>query len=423
MMVVGMGTNKRRIEIELPEPHPNQKRALAHQGSAVIFAGRRFGKTQMAVYRILICVTLLPGLYWWVGISWRSASMKRAWRLLKYYVRKMWHALGKKADKYIREAEKELIVPGGGAIWLRTAERPDSLAGEGIRGAVVDEFSLMEELIWTEYLQAALLDYDGWVWFIGVPKGMNWAARLWMSANDRRNWRRFKFTTYDNPYMRPELIDEIKTNTSERIFQQEHLAEILPDGGAVFRGVSAVMTAPMDAHPMWKRRYVAGLDWGKDFDYTAIVVFDVETHQMVDMDRFNQIGWALQRGRVKAMYEKWQLQVIVAELNSIGSPNIEALQAEGIPVQPFTTTSKSKQPLIEALALAIERADVALQPDEVLQNELNAYTVERLPGGGYRYGAPSGYHDDTVMAAALGWHAVSAPLLEFGSDFFDYRGG
>jgi hypothetical protein len=32
--------------------------------------------------------------------------------------------------------------------------------------------------------------------------------------------------------------------------------------------------------------------------------------------------------------------------------------------------------------------------------------MERLPGGGYRYSAPSGAHDDTVIATALAWHGV-----------------
>jgi hypothetical protein len=70
------------------------------------------------------------------------------------------------------------------------------------------------------------------------------------------------------------------------------------------------------------------------------------------------------------------------------------------------TTVRSKAPLVEALSLAIERGDMALLPDEVLLNELASYTLERLPGGGYRYSAPAGLHDDTVIATALSWYGV-----------------
>jgi hypothetical protein len=58
------------------------------------------------------------------------------------------------------------------------------------------------------------------------------------------------------------------------------------------------------------------------------------------------------------------------------------------------------------LALAIERREIGLLPDEVLLNELVSYTMERLPGGGLRYTAPSGGHDDTVIALALALYGV-----------------
>jgi len=98
--------------------------------------------------------------------------------------------------------------------------------------------------------------------------------------------------------------------------------------------------------------------------------------------------------------------VVWAEENSIGAVNIEALQTEGLPMRPFQTTARSKTPLIEGLALALERGEIALLPDPVLLQELAAYSIERLPGGGYRYGAPPGLHDDTVIATALAWHGV-----------------
>ncbi len=99
------------------------------------------------------------------------------------------------------------------------------------------------------------------------------------------------------------------------------------------------------------------------------------------LDRFNEIGWGLQRGRLRALAQRWGRKSIWAESNSIGAPNIEALQAEGLPVRGFATTAKSKSPLIESLALALERRQfVALGDDAVLLGELASYALERLPG-------------------------------------------
>ncbi|MEO1288261.1 MAG: hypothetical protein AAFV93_10870, partial [Chloroflexota bacterium] len=68
------------------------------------------------------------------------------------------------------------------------------------------------------------------------------------------------------------------------------------------------------------------------------------------------------------------------------------------------TTSKSKAPLIEALALAIEQGEAQLLPSDTLLGELAAYQIEVTAYGNYRYNAPSGMHDDTVIATALAWH-------------------
>lgn len=80
---------------------------------------------------------------------------------------------------------------------------------------------------------------------------------------------------------------------------------------------------------------------------------------------------------------------------------------------PFTTTAQSKGPLIESLALAFEQDDIAIQPEPVLLDELQAYSLERLASGRYRYNAPPGMHDDTVIALALAHYGVrnSTPQL------------
>jgi hypothetical protein len=56
--------------------------------------------------------------------------------------------------------------------------------------------------------------------------------------------------------------------------------------------------------------------------------------------------------------------------------------------------------------------------DPVLIGELQAYEMERLPGGSFRYSAPDGMHDDCVMSLALAWQGAqdSGPLLLWGGD-------
>jgi hypothetical protein len=125
------------------------------------------------------------------------------------------------------------------------------------------------------------------------------------------------------------------------------------------------------------------------------------------MDRSNRVDYTVQCERLKVLAEHWQPLQIIAEQNSIGQPIIEQLSRDGLHIQPFLTTHASKGQAIETLALAFERSEIRILNDPVLVSELVAYQGERLPSGLLRYGAPDGQHDDTVMALAMAWTAVS----------------
>lgn len=148
---------------------------------------------------------------------------------------------------------------------------------------------------------------------------------------------------------------------------------------------------------------VAGVDFGQTNDYTVMSVLCSTCKQQIAIDRFNRMEWSIARDRIRATAERHHIAQIVAERNSFGGPNIEALQSD-LPVMAFDTTARSKPPLIQALALAFERSDVALLDYQPQTLELEAYQMTRNANTGHpTYSAPEGGHDDTVMALALAW--------------------
>jgi len=97
----------------------------------------------------------------------------------------------------------------------------------------------------------------------------------------------------------------------------------------------------------------------------------------------------------------------LVELNSIGSPNFEALQPDCPNLRGFETTGASKSPLIQSLALALERTEAQWLNDPVGKAELMAYESKISPQTGrVSYSAPEGQHDDTVIARALALKAT-----------------
>jgi len=142
-------------------------------------------------------------------------------------------------------------------------------------------------------------------------------------------------------------------------------------------------------------------------DFTVFMVLDIDEGAVVATERSNRVDYVIQCARLKTLTERWQPQQVIAEQNSIGQPIIEQLTRDGLRIDSFTTTNASKAQAIESLALAFERGEIRIPNDPVLIGELLAYQAERLPSGLTRYGARSGQHDDTVMALAMAWSAVS----------------
>ncbi len=389
--------------------HPGQNEVLEKRARFnVIACGRHWGKTTLGKTVLQYMAVCKKKRVWWLAPTFMMTS--QVWRDLKANTRNI------KGVK-ISESEHRIDLPDGGMIAVRSSHQPDYLRGEGLDLAVLDEAAYIEPRVWPEIVRPMLASTRGEALFLSTPFGRNWFWDLFRIGMDPEeyDWAAFRFATAGNPNIERAELDSIRRQTSERVWKTEYLAQFSDDNGQVFRGVSAAVRPPLYRGPQPGHRYIAGVDWGRSQDYTAIAVIDATTRQMVALDRFNQVGWSLQRGRLRALAEYWRLQVIWAEANSFGSPNIEALQEEGLPMRSFQTTARNKSPLIESLALAIERGYLGLLDDPALLGELSSYAVERLPGGGFRYGAPPGCHDDTVMATALAWRGVenSGPYIAF----------
>lgn len=366
----------------------------------VVSAGRRFGKTRLAVIEAY-CRAATGGRVWWVGPTFPMASI--AWRALRQAARIF-------PGAEVREADRRVTLPGDGWIQVKSADTPDSLRGEGLDKVILDEAAYMSEATWSEALRPALSDRRGGALFISTPKGRNWFWRLYEGAVGT-DWARWTFPSSVNPFGDVRIdMEKQKAKCPERIFRQEYLAEFIAAGAGVFRRVAEAATATpqdkaiSDPPPRQRRHdYVFGVDWGKTNDFTAIAVLDLNLRAIVALDRFNQIDYTLQRERLRALYERFKPMTIIAESNSMGEPIIEQLCREDLPVEPFLTSNATKGAAVEAVCLAFERGDLKIINDPVMVGELQAYESERLPSGLTRYSAPEGMHDDTVMAVCMAW--------------------
>lgn len=366
----------------------------------VVCTGRRSGKTTLGA--IVASVAYLQH----KRILIASTSQDQSdifWRYLRTWLAPLFDA--KLAYK---NETRRIMEFGNGLLRVKTGSDADVLRGFDADILILDECAYLDPTAWYEVGAPMMADRDGTAMFFSTPVRKNWFWVLYQRAisDDTGRWAAFHFTTHDNPHLSKIAVDELGSDMTQDAYRQEIMAEFLEGDGAVFRNVADCATAERCAP--YPGEFVMGVDTAQQADYSVFVVLDRQTRRMVDMDRFNRVSWSVYRARLKALAERWNVGQIVFEINSVGSPNFEALQHDGLPVVAFETTATSKPPLIESLVLAFERQEIAIVNDPVLVGELGSYERQVSPTTGRsRYSAPEGLHDDTVMALALAWSGVT----------------
>ena len=394
-----------QIEVTIPKPLEWQQTVMREaRRFNVVCIGRRAGKTELGK---ILCIQPEVMRY---PIGWFSPiykDMLEVWRSVTETLRPI--------AKRINGSERRVELVTGGVVEFWSLDNPNSGRGRKYKRVIIDEAAFVSGLMdsWHMAILPTLADYSGDAWIFSTPKGRNAFHALWSMHQSHDDWQAWQMPTTVNPHISDAEIEIMRQTMPERVFQQEVMAQFLDDAGGVFRGVMDCATAQPQTTAVLGHSYIIGVDWGKHNDFTVITVLDTTTNELVYIDRFNQIDYTLQRQRLVSCYQTFKPIAIYAERNSIGDPNIEQLQSEGLPVQPFNTSAASKKQAIEALALAFERREIKIIPDATLINELQSYETERLPSGTLRYSAPAGLHDDCVMSLAIAWHAIAnyQPLI------------
>jgi len=117
----------------------------------VVVAGRRFGKTVLALCTLLHSSWEKAGsINWYTAPTYRQAK-QIAWTMLKSFTDASWIASR-------NETDLSLTLINGSIISLRGADNYDSLRGVGLDALVLDEYADMAAEVWTEVLRPALSD-------------------------------------------------------------------------------------------------------------------------------------------------------------------------------------------------------------------------------------------------------------------------
>lgn len=388
-----------------PWMYPKQERAVFSDARyAVIEASTKTGKTVGCMVWIAeLAMAGRPGWnYWWVAPIFAQAKI--AFRRLKRALpRQLFRA---------NESELTITLANGAVIWFKGAENPDSLYGEDVYGAVIDESTRVREASWVA-VRSTITATRGPVRIIGNVKGRkNWAYKMARRAESGSpNMAYTKITAYDAVeagILDLAEVEDARSLLTESAFRELYMAEPSDDEGNPFGGSDAIDACikPLSSLPpaAW------GWDLAKSQDWTVGIALD-EHGDVCQFLRF-QKPWNATitdidraTGRVPALVDS----------TGVGDPVLESLQGR---VSHHTTsnvsmlsnyegykfTQQSKQQLMEGLAIAIQQRAIGF-PYGVITSELGdfEYVYTRT---GVKYSAPEGLFDDAVIALGLAWHKL-----------------
>lgn len=387
--------------LDLPPLYPRQRAAIyAPERYSLIEASTKCGKTMGCMIWLLDQAWThgAPGRnYWWVAPISDQAAI--AFERIRLGLRVT------PAPPKINLVSQTVALPNGATLWFKSGDKPDSLYGEDVWAAVIDEASRVKTDSWYA-VRSTLTHTRGPIRIIGNVKGRkNWAYQLARKAQaGEPNMSYHKLTAYDavaGGVLDASEVEDARRTLPDAIFRELYLAEPSDDGGNPF-GADAIINclAPLSPDPpVWW-----GIDLGKSVDYTVAIALDAHC-RVCHFDRF-QAPWDETIRRIRGLVG-WDQALV--DSTGVGDPVLEQLQRGGATnFVGVKFTSTSKQQLMEGLSVAIQQRRIQF-PDGPIRAELDVFEYEYTRTGA-RYSAPAGQHDDCVCALALAVQAANVPI-------------
>lgn len=385
------------MEVTLYSPHPNQVKI--HQAINntpckyfTLDIGRQFGKSMLAQNQ---AVDFMLNSNW--SGAWVSPTYKQA--------KKVADELDSAFEGLFTYNKSELTMktPNGQQLQFFSSERYDNIRGFTFDFLIIDEAAHQQEKAWTEVLRATVLVKGKKVLFVSTPNGKNWFHTMYQLGFTNDNYTSFKFSSYDNPLIDPKEIDAARETLPKHVFEQEYMAEFLDDGSGVFINIKDCIKEADKT-----RLYFAGVDLGRADDYTVLTIVN-DKNEEVYSERWRHMEWSKIIQNVVDGLNKYAPLTLV-EANGSQDAIYEQIRnavafGKG-KIQPFVTTSKSKQTIVEDLIVCFEQKDLGIIGHEWQTAELEAFAYEyNVKTRSIKYSAPIGLHDDYVMSRAITNHA------------------
>ncbi|MBI5827122.1 MAG: hypothetical protein HZB22_05300 [Deltaproteobacteria bacterium] len=216
--------------------HPEQRRLWTEgRRFAVVPAGRRSGKTELAKRRLV--VTLSEKKQWadpryFAAAPTRGQAKRIFWNDIKLLTPPWW-------VRRVYETDMCISTVFGSEIWVVGLDKPQRIEGTPWDGGVLDEYADMKARAWSENIRPALSDRGGWCWFIGVPQGLNHFRDIVNYAQESGDCEWGLYTWSSSDILPREELEAARRVLDPRTYRQEYEASFEGATGRVYYAYSA----------------------------------------------------------------------------------------------------------------------------------------------------------------------------------------
>ncbi len=216
--------------------HESQKQvATDTHPYRVVCCGRQWGKTTLSVLEMVACAYSKGGSEIAYFATTYDQARNIAWTMLKNVTENI-------LAKTPNESRLEIIIKAKDGdtsrITLRGWENVETTRGQQFDFLVLDEVAQMRnfDYNWNAVLEPTLAFRRGSALFISTPLGFNHFNSMYeRGQKDNPYWKSWKFTSYDNPYLPKERIEQAKITSTPEYFAQEYMGDFRKYVGLVYR--------------------------------------------------------------------------------------------------------------------------------------------------------------------------------------------
>ena len=226
----------------------------------VINAGRRFGKTFLAVWEMLGKAIFVKNKRICYIAPTYGMARDIAWLELK----RVCEPVTISANETKLEITISTQDGGQSTIWLRGWESVETLRGQAFSFIVIDEVAMMKNFKeqWSNVIRPTLTDHKGDVMFISTPRGFNHFYDLYNEEQNDTDYKSFHCTSYDNPHLPVDELDKAKKELTEDRFAQEYLGDFRKTEGLVYKEFSRELHIFDENIDPEGKDYVSAVDFG-----------------------------------------------------------------------------------------------------------------------------------------------------------------